>query len=585
MSFLARWLICLASLAWCLSFAHADTPPDPARSADPTLSSRYWIDTTGRAGIDTVRDLPGQAWTPMERLRSFELGAGALWLEVPLPARDANQRWYLMLSAAAFINRATLYQPRVDQPDQVSRQDAGDQLPLSQWALPDQTPVFAVTGSDAQRVWLRLENAPAPTSPRLALLDERELQSKRYQTFLLVGAYLGACLLVLFLGVVHLRLYRDRAFLAYCAYVAAMLGFQLGFTGIGGLFVWGEWPRWNDLATAVFMSWLAAAGIWFVRETCALSRYSRWLDISVLAWCMFGAVFPALYATMMDAMAFRLLSLYGLLSVFLSIGLCLWAWRQGERYAGWLFLGFLPVHLAYPFPALRSAGVLPDSWITQYALLIGSMIEIPLLLYILHRRAKDFSEHHARMRAMESTDPLTGLIIQPVFMFRLRDTLRRARRHPGTRFGLLAVDLANHGELAEQHGREAADRALVIAGARLSSLAGDLDTVCRIGRARFAMLIEAPPPVEQFRTLAQQVVARGLEIAPAIGPQAVLKLRVATALPPDGVIDVGEEGPIDEQRLMSRLERALERGAADPRRVVQHLPSPTHGSDPAHSRP
>lgn len=52
----------------------------------------------------------------MERLRSFELGAGALWLEVPLPARDANQRWYLMLSAAAFINRATLYQPRVEQP-------------------------------------------------------------------------------------------------------------------------------------------------------------------------------------------------------------------------------------------------------------------------------------------------------------------------------------------------------------------------------------------------------------------------------------------------------------------------------------
>jgi len=84
----------------------------------------------------------------------------------------------------------------------------------------------------------------------------------------------------------------------------------------------------------------------------------------------------------------------------------------------------------------------------------------------------------------------------------------------------------------------------VIAGARLSSLAGDLDTVCRIGRARFAMLIEAPPPVEQFRTLAQQVVARGLEIAPAIGPQAVLKLRVATALPPTVSSMWAKRGPL-----------------------------------------
>ena len=43
-----------------------------------------------------------------------------------------------------------------------------------------------------------------------------------------------------------------------------------------------------------------------------------------------------------------------------------------ETYAGWLFLGFLPVHLGYPFPALRSAGVLPDSLATQYGVLIGS---------------------------------------------------------------------------------------------------------------------------------------------------------------------------------------------------------------------
>ena len=54
--------------------------------------------------------------------------------------------------------------------------------------------------------------------------------------------------------------------------------------------------------------------------------------------------------------------------------------------------------------ALRSAGVLPDSWAMQYAVLIGSAIEIPLLLYILHQRAKHFSENRARLRAMDGTD-------------------------------------------------------------------------------------------------------------------------------------------------------------------------------------
>ena len=48
-------------------------------------------------------------------------------------------------------------------------------------------------------------------------------------------------------------------------------------------------------------------------------------------------------------------------SVVLSISVCAWTWRQGERYSGWLLLGFLPIHLSYPFPALRAAGVLAHS--------------------------------------------------------------------------------------------------------------------------------------------------------------------------------------------------------------------------------
>ena len=44
-----------------------------------------------------------------------------------------------------------------------------------------------------------------------------------------------------------------------------------------------------------------------------------------------------------------------------------------------------------------------------------------LLLYLLHRRAQDFSENRARLRSIDSTDPLTGLTTVPLFLLRLRD--------------------------------------------------------------------------------------------------------------------------------------------------------------------
>ena len=564
-SCLAFLLRRLATMALLLLGCWLALWPDLARAtpggADITLQARHWTDPSGDLGIDEVVRRPVDDFVAMERYRSFQLETGVLWLRLDLPPRDAARRWYLMLSAAAFTNRATLY--TANPSGTWTAQQAGDHLPVSQWAHPDQTPVFLLDPQAVGPVWLSLENQPASVSPRLIVLDERQLQEKRQWTFLMVGGYLGFGLLVLFIGWVHARLYADRAFIAYCCYVACMLGFQAAFTGVGGLFFWPDHAAWNDAAPPVFMFWLTASGIWFVREVCVVSRHHRGVDRFVLAWSVFGLLFPAAYLLLLNRPAFIVLNLYGLLSVLLSFGLCVWTWRRGETYAGWMALGFLPVHLAYPFPALRSAGLLPDSWATQYAVLIGSAIEIPLLLYILHRRAKDFNENRARLRAIESTDPLTGLTIAPVLHLRLRDALRRARRY-GHRCGLVLVELSNHTAILDREGREAGDRALVVAASRLSALVREVDTVCRTAETRFAVLVEGP---EDLRLLGQHIVAKGLERVPLLPSDLTLRFRLVSAALPDEA-----DGSLDEGRLLERLNHALDRLADDPRKVVLHLP-------------
>lgn len=541
----------------------------PAAGGDITLATRFWIDPSGAATPDEASARPAGDWQAMSRHRSFDLGGAALWIRIEPPALDPQQRWYLLLTASAFTNELQLYARDAQGGWQVQR--SGDHVPVADWDHPDQTPVFAIDPQAVEPLWLRVVNSPTPTSPRLQLLNEDGLQSKRYHTFLLIGGYLGFGLLVLFLGWVHARLYGDRAFVAYCFYVACMLGFQASFTGIGGLFFWPRWAAWNDLAPAFFMLWLTASGIWFVREACAVPRHHRGVDRFVVAWSLFGLVYPFIYMLTISPAAFKLLNLYGLLSVVLSISLCLWTWRRGETYAGWLFLGFLPVHLGYPFPALRSAGVLPDSWATQYAVLIGSAIEIPLLLYILHRRAKDFSENRARMRAMESTDPLTGLTIMPVLRLRLRDALKRSRRS-GQHCGVLLVELSNHADIVAREGREAGDRALVVAASRLSSVVRDVDTVCRISDTRFAVLVEGPQKPELLKLLGQHMVAKGLEKVPSLPNDLPLRFRLVSSTPPDD----GDESPeaLDDERLLARLNRALDRLSDDPRKVVLHLSQP-----------
>ena len=531
----------------------------------PGLRVSHLLDPTGTLSIDEVARKDGEL-RPFERPSPMALGQGAWWLRVELPALDTARPWYLALNGAAFLDRANLYSPAAD--GHWREQVAGDHVPVALWSHPHYTPVFEMPAGGATTVWLRLQNRPAPASAHLQLLPAGALEQRLHRTYLLFGAYLGFGLLVLLLAVMHGRLYADVAFDSYAAYVACMLMFQLAYTGLGAAVLWPGSAGFNNAAPPLFMFWMAAAGIWNVRKATSLSRHGPRVDRAVRAFSLVGLLLPVPYLLLNNAAMYGVLNVYGLASVVLSISLCLWTWRRGEAYAGWLFLGFLPVHLAYPFPALRAAGVLPDSWATQYAVLIGSAIEIPLLLYILHRRAKDFSENHARLRAIDSTDPLTGLVAMPVLRLRLRDALRRGQRL-GHGCAVLLVELANHAQIAEREGRNAADRALVVTASRLSGVVRPVDTVCRVSDTRFAVLVEGPCHEDDRRRLAQHMVARGLERVRNLPPDMELRLRVVSARVPD--VAEASGGEVDEQQLLQRLHQALDRLRNDPKRAIHHL--------------
>nr|WP_283254374.1 7TM diverse intracellular signaling domain-containing protein [Ramlibacter paludis] len=547
-----------------------------AGEGDITLQGQYWVDPTGQAGIADV--LHGAAsLQPMDRHRAFQLGAGALWMRFEVPALDAAHRWYLLLPGSPFIDNASLFTQSAA--GAWREQRAGDHIPVARWAHPHFSPLFTVQPSEPSAVWLRIANQPAPSSPFVELITDDGLQFRRQWTYLLVGGYLGFGLLVFVVGAMHGRLYGDRVFHAYCCYVAFMLLFQLAFTGLGGVLLWRDSAAINDAAPALFMLPMVAAGIWFVREATALQRHNRRVDRFAQLFSVAGVALALAYLVARGPVAYALLNLYGLCSVAVSIGLCFWSWRKGERYSGWLLLGFLPVHLAYPFPALRAAGVLPDSWVTQYAVLIGSAIEIPLLLWILHSRAKDFSESRVRTRALDSTDPLTGLAIAPVLRLRLQDALRRARR-TGQRCSVLMVELSNHGDIVAREGREAGDRALVVAASRLSAVVRDVDTVCRTADTRFTVLTEGSQSEDRRRLLAQHIVARGLEEVPQLPRDLSLRFRVVTASAPDGAIQLGEDAVADEHQLMRRLDRTLDLMLERSNRVVHHMEP--HARDTGH---
>lgn len=550
-------LLCCAAAAWA-----GRAPP---QTIDLAGRASVWLDASAAATVAMARDAGQRGeMRPYRDGESHVLGHGALWLRLDLPALDPRQRWFLQVEFNALDH--VEFHPSADAGAVV--QEAGDRLPLSRWAVPDRMPVFELAQAGSpQPVWLRVTNRPVPVGPRLLIVNEAELQAQRLTTSVMLGAYMGIGLLVLVLGLMSANLYRDRAFALYAVYVGCMLGLQLAYTGLGGVMVWPESAGWNNLAPSVFTAWSCATSIWFVREVVSVRRHSRGLARGLMAWAAFGMLLPLAYAALQNLAVLWVLHGYMAISLVLAMGVCVWAWRRGEKYALWVMGGFLPVIAMLPFPALRNIGLLPASFLTQYSLLIGSAVEIPLLLYVMHRRARELNENRARLGALESTDPLTGLVAEQVFDFRLRDAMRRAGRY-GFPCGVMMVELANHADLAGAGGTQAADRALVRAAAQLVQLARDIDTVVRLGPARFGLLLEGPQSTRRLGALATRILARGLMVDRQAGRASpVLSYRVVTLLAPDPSAEWGD----DPALCLACLAVEMDRMAAPGLRPIRHL--------------
>jgi GGDEF domain-containing protein len=566
-----RSLFCAAVAALLLALsagiASAQGALDAGVAAEVDITARtdWWIDPTGRLDAAQVAaqaaTLP---WQPSRAAQSHALGTGALWQRFTFGPLPAGARWYLQVSFHG-VDTVSLYHQGPD--GSWTGQHAGDHRPVAQWPIRDRIPVFEVATPDGARTyWLRMTNQPIPLGAQLRLMREDALGHWRNTSLLLLGAYFGLAVLVIYLGALSARQYADRAFSLYCLYAASMMMIQLCFMGVGGMFVWPQSPWWNNAAPYVFAMLSCTTGTLLVREVCGTRRLWAPLDRFVLAWAVFGLVWAVAYTAWPTPWSFAVLTLYQVATLVLVLAVCLWSHRHGERWALWMAVGFLPVIATAPFPTLRNWGVLPANFLTQYSLAIGAALEIPLQLWILGRRARELSESRVRARAMDTRDPLTGLPVPEVLTFRLRDALRRSRR---TRLGcaVLAVDLSNHGEILAAHGRDAADRALVLAAARLMGVARDVDTVARTGANQFVMLLEGPVKPAEMVALTTQAVARGLRPSPRLPPGVTLRFHIATVLAPDPKLPESHDADACLRWLADTL-AALPPGA---RKTIVHL--------------
>lgn len=538
---------------------------DSAGTLSAESLAQMWLDPQGTASLDQVL----QARARLERgqpdaVHPLEPGA-ALWMKLRLLRPEGEQQQWLLVFPNPLVDEVHVWQR--DDRGRWRVRSAGDRVPVDQWPEAGRYPVFRLElpAGEPQDVYVQVRSAVRTSVPVRLTTGAGHSQQQQLE-YLGLGSAIGALLLLIAACVAQGWAYRDRAWAGYATYAGLSTLCVLAYTGVAAHLLWPFARSWSDAAPGVLAFLSAGAAVLFVRELTALPARHRLLG-RASSFCGWLAVplSPA-YLVLDRALALDILSVYLAAASLLNIGVATLAWRRRDVVGLWVLFAYLPLAAAVTAAMLRLMGLLPISFLTQYAVVVAIVLEVPLMLVALSIRSRDRHGAQIREQALSTQDALTGLLAQHLFHDQLRQVVSRFKRDREDA-AIVFIDLVNHARIKAHYGPTVAEQSLLRSVIKLRRLVRDVDTVSRIGEARFALILEGVRSRAAVSDRAARLIASGLMPVEGLTPEVTLHFHAAAVLMC--------ENPVEADEVPKALGDLLASMSPRTRRPIRFLDPPT----------
>ncbi len=289
------------------------------------------------------------------------------WLKVSVKDQDLPDGGYVLVYDRSWMNTVDSY---ISTGAGFISYKAGSEHGFNARPIPDRVFAFPVTvkGSDPE-IFLRLK------SPYRIVLDfklmERETYLKRRS---IVEPFYAILLAFLFYNLIFFFFIRERVFLYYCGFLFTFLLFLIAFDGTGFMYLWGDYPAWDDF---IFTAMLILQSFWvilfFIRFTGSAevlpagTRFLRILAIMTIPMASLKILFP-MHNTLLWSLP--LLQLIALTLIFFSVYMAI----KGSRSAAYFLLSFMLLLGFSLANSMTSYGLIKDSYIVHMGMHIGASI-------------------------------------------------------------------------------------------------------------------------------------------------------------------------------------------------------------------
>ena len=501
-----------------LSVAQANSSPlllAEQMSHDSLLDHIELLEDPGGELRITDVAAPGVAFQPAS-LQSTNIGftPSVWWARITLRNDSEHRHRALLRQNYPLIDYVDLYE--VDRDGQWQQHATGDRRSFATRPLAHRDFIFPLTvAANSERSFYLRYQSQGPIDIHLSLYSEPELLEKISREQLAYGIYYGAVIMLLVWSMLVFVAVRDKAFLAYFAYVASFGLYMATHNGLAFQFLWPNSPAWGNTGLIVLLCLSLLVALQFSRMILHARDYAPRLDKIALALQGIAALgllaAPLLpYATLIVPVTLLIL----LSVIFMLIMGCVSALAGSipARYFLLAWGAFLAGSIIYLWKVF---GVLPHTFVTQNSWQIGSLLEMILLSLTLSSRMNEL-QHQSR------TDALTQLGNRRLFDDKLPAAVTMAG-HSKRPLALLMLDIDHFKQFNDRHGHARGDEAIKLVGQALRKIVRKPYLACRYGGEEFAVILpgasheEAMVLAERLRSTVEQDSAGDYAICISIG--------------------------------------------------------------------
>lgn len=553
-----------------------------------SLHLQYLEDADHALDLDGARQALKAGRFQGGQTQALNLGftESAYWFYLRIHNRNSTRNQWVLESLYSIMDQLDVYYRFNDGREQ--HQQAGDSVMFHQRARAHHNINFGLelAAGETVDVFIRAQTTGAIQMP-VMLWSEVAFADKVSTEQIVFGLYYG---MLFSLGIYNLLLFlviRDRNYLLYVFYIASYGLFQMSLNGLAFQYLWPDSPDWNNRSIACLMG----IGMFFItlfsHSFLALKNNSPVLSKVFIGFMAIYLGIAAATFVLPYQLVIRtgtLASTFGVLCIMTSAVVCLIKRFRPARYffVSWavLLLGML----AY---TLKTFSLLPANFITEYAIQIGSVLEVLLLSLALADRIKILQDENQRMQArvneeleqhvrertleleranrkleeLSTTDGLTGLKnrrhFNEVFALECKRTSRS-----GDTLSVILIDIDHFKNLNDSYGHLLGDECIkAVADAIAKAAFRQTDTKCRYGGEEFVVLMPSTPAEGALRVAGNiQEAIRALEI-----PHQGKKLAVTASL---GVATVASEHEDAVRDVLAQADQALYQAKASGRNAV-----------------